>query len=356
MECVSVLANRAAAETPPIRRAFTLVELLVVIAIIAVLVGLTIPAVQSARESVRKAACQNKLHQVGLAIANYESARRCYPPSALAVASGTEAPWSGQAQLLPFVEGDVLFRRIDFSKPYGNAVNKGLFPPNGVAATRVDVLVCPTEPRAQAVLDTAGVAKHFPLNYGLNTGAYLVYDPVTGVDGGGAFAPFRPVRQAQFTDGLSTTLALAEVKAYTPRFQDVPSTPVAAPADAEAAAGLAGGGSFSADAGHTEWVCGRTVHIGFTTTLPPNSKVPYRHSDGKEYDVDLTSPRETGPANASSQQPEATRAVVTSRSHHWGGVNAIFMDGATRFLRSDIDTATWRALGSRAGGDVPAGL
>lgn len=132
--------------------------------------------------------------------------------------------------------------------------------------------------------------------------------------------------------------------------------PAAAPADAAAAAALATGGSFSVDAGHTEWVCGRTVHIGFTTALPPNSKVVYRHSDGKEYDVDLTSPRETSPTKASNMQPDATRAVVTSRSHHNDGVNVSFMDGSVRFLRSDVDSATWKALGTRAGGDVPTGL
>lgn len=340
----------------PRRAAFTLVELLVVIAIIAVLIGLTIPAVQATRESVRRAACQNNLKQLGLAVANFENSKRSYPASALAVASGTESPWSGQAQLLPFLEGDVVFKRIDFTKPYGNDVNKSLFPPNGVAATRVDVLVCPSEKRAEPVLDTSGIAKHFPLNYGMNTGAYLVFDPTTGADGGGAFAPFKQVRPNQLTDGSSNTLAFAEVKAFTPRWQDVSSMPVTPPTDAAAAAALASGGSFSVEAGHTEWVCGRTVHIGFTTVLPPNTRVAYRHSDGKEYDVDLTSPRETSPTKASNGQPVATRAVVTSRSHHNGGVNVSFMDGSARFIRSDIDAPTWQALGTRAGGDVPTGL
>jgi len=336
------------------RRAFSLVELLVVIAIIAVLMGLVIPAAQAVRESARRTACQNKLRQLAQSVANYENSKRCYPASALPVTSGTEAPWSGQAQLLPFLEGDVIFRRIDFTKPYGNSVNKDLFPPNGVAATRVDVLVCPSEIRAQAVLDTAGVAKHYPLNYGLNTGLYLVHDPQTGADGGGAFAPFKPLRPAQFGDGLSNTLGLAEVKAFTPRWQDVTSMPPTAPADATAAAALATGGSFSVDAGHTEWVCGRTVHIGFTTALPPNTRVLYRHSDGKDYDIDLTSPRETSPTKASNMQPDATRSVVTSRSHHAGGVSVCFMDGSVRFLRSDVDASTWQALGTRNSGDVPA--
>lgn len=61
------------------RKGFTLVELLVVITIISMLMALLMPAVQSARESGRRAVCLNNQKNLALALLNYESARRNYP-------------------------------------------------------------------------------------------------------------------------------------------------------------------------------------------------------------------------------------------------------------------------------------
>jgi len=106
-----------------IRAGFTLVELLVVIAIIGVMVGLLLPAVQSAREAARRMQCQNNMKQLGLALHNHESTYKKFPSAGegysmcLSAAGGAGSKQildsNSLLDLLPYIEQQNLFDRFN---------------------------------------------------------------------------------------------------------------------------------------------------------------------------------------------------------------------------------------------------
>lgn len=314
---------------------FTLVELLVVIAIIGVLVGLLLPAVQAAREAARRMQCQNNLKQLGLALHNHESVRKILPPLGDYLTAGNSVYWSVQARLLPYIEQGNLHSLIDFTKPISVQPQ--------VARLRMPHLLCPSEVNDRERVDSPTFT-HYPLNYGANAGLWHIAQPPSD-RGSGVFLVNRTTRLAELTDGLSNTLGMAEVKAFTPYLRDGGNPAVATPIPAAPSDISAFGGEFKADSGHTEWVDARTHQTGFTTTFSPNTIVPHI-DNGRNYDIDFNSMRE----GRSTSLP--TYAVVTSRSYHTGGVNVLLMDGSVRLISNSTDLPTWRALGSRAGGEA----
>jgi len=120
---------------------FTLVELLVVIAIIGILVSLLLPAVQSARESARRAECSNNLKQIGLAIHEYLETVRTFPPGGITEGPccSTKSRTSWAISILPNLEQQALYDRYDM-----NAFNED--PQNAfVRESLVSAYICPSE-------------------------------------------------------------------------------------------------------------------------------------------------------------------------------------------------------------------
>jgi prepilin-type N-terminal cleavage/methylation domain-containing protein len=227
--------------TAPVR-GFTLVELLVVIAIVGTLVGLLVPAVQQARLAAARSQCQSNLRQIGIAMFNYADARRGLPfasgrprPGTVAHLEGAEEtgidyirPQSWAISILPYIEEGAL---ASMYEKYCLAC-----PPetqeDDIVAARIGVYNSAS--KTKGAVDFAALLGPGPTSpdparrlegwfYGASpsTTAFngvLVPEGLGWNDKAGAYAtPIRskPIRMADITDGLSSTLVLAECSDYT---------------------------------------------------------------------------------------------------------------------------------------------
>jgi len=182
------------------RSGFSLVELLAVVAILGTLVSLSLPALQSARESARRGACGNHLRQMGLALVNYESARRAFPPGRDAL-SGRDHAWS--SFILPFIEEEELAGRMIYSLPWNDPRNVKL------ADAIISLYVCPG-----GIESFAGKQ-----DYGGVLGAAVKLSDDDELPPGWSHSGIlyatsqdspRPCRAGEVSDGLSRTLLVSE--------------------------------------------------------------------------------------------------------------------------------------------------
>ncbi len=180
---------------------FTLVELLVVIAIIGVMVGLLLPAVQSAREAARRMQCSNNLKQITLGLHNYESTYRMFP------AGRTTMGISALAAILPYIEQANAQELVDYKVAWNHA--------NNVNATRtlISTFLCPSDPTTILPSSWAGT------NYRANQGSGILWglpptdtaDPNFGMpEPNGVFYLDKRLRFRDLLDGASHTAAFSE--------------------------------------------------------------------------------------------------------------------------------------------------
>ena len=201
-------ADRKPASDEMTRRGFTLVELLVVIAIIGVLVGLLLPAVQGAREAARRVSCSNNLKQVGVALHNYHTTFRQFPPDR--IRRPTTHGWG--TQLLGHLEQQNLQDRYNVDHHFWSRENEV------VARTRVATYLCPSTPETSLVPnDPPWIVSELGGSPTLNhRGDYMVlagyFDPVqTSPSSGGGLLNGATTRMRDATDGLSNTLIISEL-------------------------------------------------------------------------------------------------------------------------------------------------
>ncbi len=376
------------------RGGFTLVELLVVIAIIGILVGLLLPAVQSAREAARRMQCSNNLKQMGLAAFNYESAHKKFPPGRLSPdwirggsarssytnynsvdQSAGSTDWTGFRSvhmfILPFMEQTNIYNLIDFGAPSAVRMTQNGAPVNTnyqAYANAANLFICPSDPNTGRIISE----NNYRYNFGGSTHFAGARDSSNNHDigaainslsvrGNGAFTIGDGMRVGGVSDGLSNTVFFSErdkgsgsdlANSLPDRRFDMITSPnrtrTLLMPDSVFDSCLAFASNPSPSRFHFNsagrWLDGSDYSNGWPFAF--YSSTMYNHvapPNWQGYDCGTWSAIPDAPGE---------HAIVSARSSHTGGVNAAMGDGSIHFVSSNIDIATWRALGTRSGGEV----
>ncbi len=325
----------------PLRGGFTLTEILATLAIIGLLLAVTVPAVQSARESARRTHCTNQLKQFGIALHAFEATHRTLP-APLKRDTGTNVisnPYSVHTQILPMLDQSSIYNRIDLLR-YVSYEDVVLQP---VLQSPIQVFECPSD-----VHHAGGNNYRVCTGSGTIVGIENAFSGTRSDPAMGLFGRLRSHRLSEATDGLSQTAMASEITKSNPR-----------------------GGSYGAN---DYWLSGyiRITQIWTTAealaicqTNPANPPVSYP-AVGHAWHVagySQTAYNHVVPPNpafadcsmdefGTGDTDSLKTGVFSARSFHPGGANVLLGDGHIQFVSSTIDTNLWRAIGTLAGHEV----
>jgi prepilin-type N-terminal cleavage/methylation domain-containing protein len=310
------------------RLGFTLIELLVVIAIIAILIGLLVPAVQKVREAAARSACQNNLKQLALAVHNYHDTYKMLPRSAgPGYNYNATSPncWSWIARTLPYIEQNNLYTQGNIAA--GPTLSASVLPDGTPTCSKIiPSLLCPADPDANKVFqDRANIGNVNGVGVGGSSYQGVAgqnwewgdarWNPVYGfANGTGAYPNGNGLDQGDGifyrSDAIGTPkLTLLGIKDGTSNTFMI-------------------GESLPTKNYHCDWAFFN--HATATCAIPPNAL----RTDGTEFSL--------------YDWPN----VYSFHSNHTAGVQFAMGDGSVRFVPNSIDIAVYRALASRAGGEV----
>ena len=314
------------------RSAFTLIELLVVIAIIAILIGLLLPAVQKVREAAARSQCTNNIKQLGLSAHNYHDANGYLPASDAGIPPGgtISTGLSAFAYMLPQIEQENAYRLIDLTAKWDTANNAN------ARAVTIKTFLCPSDPVNSVPAGWAGI------NYRTNSGNGLLNSqPLTSGPNSllpkpnGPFVPQLTTTFASITDGLSNTAGFSE------HLKGDFNQAISSPTDTFQP------GTYPNTPDESVAMCAATDVTNLALQGRSDVGAPWLqgyHSTTKYYHV-------SGPNTRSCMYPPG-RIATTATSAHTGGVLVGMMDGSVRFVPTSISLVSWRAMGSRDGGET----
>lgn len=315
------------------RCGITITEVVVVLALVVLLIILLFPAAQTSRESARQANCRSNLRQLGLAIQNYESTHRIWPPGACFGVS-----W--EVAILPQIDRSDLFQLADYSQ-YSQGDSKSSWAQ--LRSTAIGLYLCPADPASPffrsgeltiAATSYLGNSGRGVLVNGLDGMFRHVHPGVYGYEDG-------PIRTADVTDGLSTTAAVSEV------LHSVGGLP----RDRLRIVWQLPHGFSKSDIDQFRDACrsvprdppshgwgGNPMHHGFDWTEGDVGSSTYNH---------MLRPMEPSCSNGSGWQD----GIFSAASAHPQMTNVLFADGHVQSFTTQVDDAIWFGIGSRNGSE-----